>query len=167
MLAVAPLNSAYVYPDQQSCALLGNIEDNRSIDGISFRQKRTGETVVEVQTTLALGRGQPIGRNLTFDIIVTHNGVLHERIAMEPIVVESAITCAVNCTGDCPYLIFWEGYCGQGKYGCQCIYPRIFVTPFEDGELRPGDTVSATIVPTRGGLAEVDMGDDSFEVIFQ
>jgi len=132
--------------------------NNRSVNRLSFRADASGQPVLQILTGLRLGEQRTAGTNASFDLRVFVNGRLAFVLAQD-VVLHSAITCAVTCSGECPS-IFGDGACT----GCGCDYSNWLTAP--TGPLEDGDIVEVWIVPARGGQPEVEKRDDRMRIVF-
>ncbi len=147
-----------------AAARTSSVPYNRGLSQIVVRvDPATGRATAEVEYGLDLDDESEDVIDLTADIVVSVNGRAVDRIRGPEIVKKGAITCAVACAGACPSL-FGSGVCRD----CRCDYRNWFSSAFGgQAAPRPGDVVSARIVPAGGGVRELDVGDDVARVVVQ
>jgi hypothetical protein len=116
----------------------------------------TGQATAQVRYGLEIFDESSDTLDLSAKIVVSVNGRIKDIIDLPPVVKYGAITCAVTCAGACPS-VFGNGVCSA----CRCNFSNWFSSGFGGSDApRPGDVVSARIVPTAGALAEAQTGDD-------
>lgn len=134
-----------------------NADYNRKVEQMMVKvDPATGQTVVSVRYGLEIYDESKDTLDLSAKIVVSVNGQSKGTITLPPVVKKTAITCAVTCAGACPS-IFGDGVCQS----CGCNYSNWFTSAFGGSDApRPGDVISAKIVPTTGAVPEVLTGDD-------
>jgi hypothetical protein len=134
-----------------------NAAYNRKVEQMIAKvDPATGQTVVSVRYGLEIFDESKDTLDLSAKIVVSVNGRNKGTITLPPVVKESAITCAVTCAGACPS-IFGDGVCQS----CGCNYSNWFTSAFGGTDApRPGDIITAKIVPTTNAVPEIQTGDD-------
>jgi hypothetical protein len=133
--------------------------NNRSVAKLNLRKDTAGGTIVDVLVKLSLGNAKARRTNASFDLEIYRNAQLAVRIPQD-VLHNDAIKCAINCSSPCGS-IFGDGDC----VSCSCTYLTWLPVPVED--VLDGDTISAKIVPARGGEPEVVIGDDAMRTVFR
>lgn len=143
-------------------ARTSSVPYNRSIKQVVVSvDPATGQARAEVNYGLDIDDESEDVLDLTSDIVISVNGRAVDRLRGPEVVKKGAITCASTCSGACPSL-FGNGVCRD----CRCDYNNWFSSAFGGSPApRPGDVVSARVVPSGAGVPELDVGDDVARVV--